>query len=169
MPGEVCVMREEPQPRLAPAAWRDPLARFDRELGSRAAAQGTRRAYGSDLAQFAAWAAERGLDPAAVRYRDLRRYAARLSEGGAAKTTVARKLAAIRGFYGHLLRSGEVGANPADLVAVPKRPSGLPRVLDRDEAAALLDRIPSRTPLEARDRALFELAYSCGLRAAEIV
>ena len=169
MPGEVCVMREEPQPRLAPAAWRDPLARFDRELGSRGAAQGTRRAYGSDLAQFAAWAAERGLDPAAVRYRDLRRYAARLSEGGAAKTTVARKLAAIRGFYGHLLRSGEVGANPADLVAVPKRPSGLPRVLDRDEAAALLDRIPSRTPLETRDRALFELAYSCGLRAAEIV
>jgi integrase/recombinase XerC/integrase/recombinase XerD len=159
----------ETHPTLPAPSWREPLARFDRELSSRGAAAATRRAYASDLAQFAAWAGERRLEPAAIRYRDLRRYAARVSESGAAKATVARKLAAVRGFYDFLVRFDDVGANPADLLAVPKRPSGLPRVLDRDEAAALLDRIPARTPLETRDRALFELAYSCGLRAAEIV
>ena len=56
-----------------------------------------------------------------------------LSERGGSKSTVARKLAAIRGFYRHLVERGELEANPADLVASPKRDSYLPRVL---EAAA---------------------------------
>jgi site-specific recombinase XerD len=60
-------------------------------------------------------------------------------------------------------------ANPADLVPAPKKPSKLPRVLKADEVAALLDRIPQTTPLDVRDRALFELAYACGLRAEELV
>jgi integrase/recombinase XerC/integrase/recombinase XerD len=51
----------------------------------------------------------------------------------------------------------------------PKRPRHLPRVLKPDEVEALLDRIPATTPLELRDRALFELAYACGLRAEELV
>ena len=51
----------------------------------------------------------------------------------------------------------------------PKRDSRLPRVLGRDEVEALLDRIPAGTPLELRDRAMFELAYSCGLRCGEII
>jgi site-specific recombinase XerD len=82
---------------------------------------------------------------------------------------VARKLAAIRSFYGALLRNGTVAANPADLVATPKRDRKLPRVLSREEMQTLLDRIPTRTPLEMRDRAMLELAYSCGLRAEEVV
>ena len=60
-------------------------------------------------------------------------------------------------------------ANPADLVPAPKRPSKLPRVLAPAQISALLDRIPATTPLELRDRALFELAYACGLRAEELV
>ena len=102
-------------------------------------------------------------------YRDLRRFAAVLSERRLARTTVARKLAAVRGFHGHLVTTGIADANPADLLPPTKRSSRLPRVLARDEVAGLLDRIPARTPLEVRDRALFELAYSCGLRAEEIV
>jgi site-specific recombinase XerD len=54
-------------------------------------------------------------------------------------------------------------------VASPKRDQKLPRVLTRDEMQSLLDGIPARTPLEARDRAMLELAYSCGLRAEEVV
>ena len=57
----------------------------------------------------------------------------------------------------------------SDLIASPKRPRTLPKVLRPDELAALLDRIPASTPLELRDRALFEVAYACGLRAEELV
>jgi integrase/recombinase XerC/integrase/recombinase XerD len=109
------------------------------------------------------------MQPQDLGHRDLRRYAAHLGDGGAAKATVARKLAAIGAFYDALVRAGEVEANPAELVATPKRGSKLPRVLDGGEVATLLDRIPARTPLEIRDRAMFELAYSCGLRAEELI
>lgn len=132
-------------------------------------AERTRRAYSTDLAQLATWADRHGLEPAKVRYRDLRRYAAHLSESGASRTTVARKLAAVRSLYAHLVRTGEVTHNPADLVASPKRDGRLPRVLRADEVSSMLERIPGHGSLEVRDRAMLELAYSCGLRAEEIV
>src|SRR6478672_13732429 len=104
-----------------------------------------------------------------MRPADLRRFAAHLSESGMSKTSVARKLAAVRTFYRHLIEIGEVGASPADLVASPKRDQYLPQVLKPAEVAAVLDGIPASTPLELRDRAMFELAYAAGLRAEEIV
>jgi site-specific recombinase XerD len=149
--------------------WGEALQAFDRDLGARGAAEGTRRAYANDLGQLAAWADQQGLQAEKVGHRDLRRYAAHLSSRGASAATIARKLAAIRAFYGALLRAELVEANPADLVATPKRESKLPRVLSREEMAAVLDRIPARTPLELRDRAMLELTYSCGLRAEEVV
>jgi site-specific recombinase XerD len=158
----------DPRPELPPA-WQAALLLLDRELRGRAAAEKTRRAYGIDVEQFARWAAAAGLDPAQVEHRALRRYAAKLGEDGAAPTTVARKLAAIRALYRSLREHGHVEQNPADLVATPKRPRTLPTVLKPQEIAALLDRIPTATPLEVRDRAMFELAYACGLRAEEIV
>lgn len=82
---------------------------------------------------------------------------------------MARKLAAIGALYDALVRAGSAGANPAELVASPKRDSHLPRVLSAEEVGSLLERIPARTPLELRDRTMFELAYSCGLRAEELV
>lgn len=162
-------MDEEAPEQGLPEAWRSALADFDRDLSARGAAARTRRAYGTDAEQLARWAAERGLAPAAVGHRELRRYAAHLGEGGASRATVARKLAAIGALYDSLLRAGHIGANPAELVPSPKRESHLPRVLSRDELSALLDSIPAGTPLELRDRAMFELAYSCGLRAEELV
>ena len=57
---------------------------------------------------------------------------------------------------------------PADLIPAPKRPRNLPRVLRPDEMATILDRIPASTPLEIRDRALFEVAYGSGLRAEDM-
>lgn len=149
--------------------WTDALAAYDRDLRARGSAERTRRAYGVDLGGFAEWAGDQGLDPDDVRHRDVRRYGAGLSNAGAAPATVARKLAAIRGLYGYLVRTEKVGANPAELVSSPKRSEKLPRVLTTEQMRSLLERIPARTPLELRDRAMLELAYSCGLRCEEIV
>jgi integrase/recombinase XerC/integrase/recombinase XerD len=149
--------------------WEEALRKFDRDLAARGMAERTRRAYGVDLGQLAEWADAEGIEPAALQHRQLRRYAARISERGVAKATLARKLAAIRSLYSFLVRVEDAAHNPADLIPGPKRDATLPRVLTQVEAAALLDRIPARTPLELRDRAMLELAYACGLRAGEIV
>jgi site-specific recombinase XerD len=149
--------------------WEAALAAYDRDLRARGSAERTRRAYSVDLGGFAEWAGEIGLGPGDVRHRDVRRYGAGLSDAGAAPATVARKLAAIRGLYGYLVRTGRAGANPAELVTSPKRTEKLPTVLSTEQMRTLLERIPARTPLELRDRAMLELAYSCGLRCEEIV
>ncbi len=162
-------MREATREPSLSAPWSQALSLFDRDLAARSAAEATRKAYSNDVGQLAAWADSIDREPAELGHRDLRRFAAVLSERGISKAGVARKLAAIRAFYGALLRAGEVSANPADLVATPKQDRKLPRVLSREEMQTLLDRIPTRTPLEMRDRAMLELAYSCGLRAEEVV
>jgi site-specific recombinase XerD len=149
--------------------WDAALNAYDRDLRARGSAERTRRAYGVDLGGFAEWAGGQGLGPGDIRHRDVRRYAAGLSNAGAAPATVARKLAAIRGLYGFLVRTGRAGANPAELVSSPKRSEKLPHVLTTEQMRSLLERIPARTPLELRDRAMLELAYSCGLRCEEIV
>src|SRR3954453_8447738 len=162
-------MREATRESTLSAPWSEALAAFDRDLSSRSAAEATRKAYSNDVGQLAAWADALERDPTSLGHRDLRRFAAVLSERGISKAGVARKLAAIRAFYGALLRSGAMSSNPADLVATPKQDRKLPRVLSREEMQTLLDRIPTRTPLEMRDRAMLELTYSCGLRAEEVV
>jgi site-specific recombinase XerD len=149
--------------------WEAALLGFAREQERRGVAASTKRAYATDLEELAAWATVRGLEPGALRYRDLRGFAAALSNRGLKKSSVARKLAAVRTFHAFLVNSGQAEANPAELLPTPKREQRLPRTLGRDDVAALLERIPVKTPLEARDKAMFELAYSCGLRAEEIV
>ncbi|HZO05822.1 MAG TPA: tyrosine-type recombinase/integrase, partial [Solirubrobacterales bacterium] len=149
--------------------WDSALADYDRDLRARGSAERTRRAYGVDLGGFVEWVGPQGLGPTDVRHRDVRRYAAGLSTAGAAPATVARKLAAIRGLYGFLVRTERAGSNPAELVSSPKRAEKLPSVLSTEQMRSLLERIPAGTPLELRDRAMLELAYSCGLRCEEIV
>src|ERR1017187_7589541 len=151
------------------AGWQAALELLDTDLRRRDAAARTRRAYGVDLRQFAQWATAQGLEVESVGPKAVRRYIAGLSEGSAAPTTTARKLAALRALFGSQREHGRIPQNPADLVSTPRRPSHLPRVLSARETAQLLDGIPAGGPLELRDRALFELAYSCGLRAEEIV
>jgi integrase/recombinase XerC/integrase/recombinase XerD len=149
--------------------WETALADYDRDLRARSAAERTRRAYAVDLAGFVEWVGPQGIGPGEVRHRDVRRYAAGLSSAGAAPATVARKLAAIRGLYNFLVRTERAGQNPAELVSSPKRAEKLPKVLSIEQMRSLLERIPASTPLELRDRAMLELAYSCGLRCEEIV
>jgi integrase/recombinase XerC/integrase/recombinase XerD len=158
----------EHEPEISPA-WEAALEGFRRELRTRGASRHTMRAYGNDLDELAEWATRGGAEPGELAHRDLRAYAAALSERGLAPSTVARKLAAVRSLHDHLTRAGAAGSNPGELLPSPKRGSRLPRVLGPGEIAALLERIPASGPLEVRDRALFELAYACGLRAEEII
>ena len=156
-------------PTPVEASWQEALARFDDWQLARGMGEKTRRAYGVDLAQLAEWASTRELHPHVVTHRELRHFAGVVSERGAMKSTVARKLAAIRTFYRHLVERGELAANPAELVSSPKKDTYLPKVLKPDEVVELLERIPGSTPLDLRDRALLELAYAAGLRAEELV
>src|SRR3954449_13524437 len=151
------------------ATWRANLGAFDSYLKARGMAEKTRTAYGTDMEQLAEWAGAHALDPFTLDQRMLRRYAGVISERGLSKSSVARKIASIRAFYRHLVKRGLLEANPADLVATPKKDQYLPRVLKPSEAAGVLESIPSGAPLELRDRAMFEVAYGCGLRAEELV
>lgn len=151
------------------AVWQAAAALLDEDLRRRAAALRTRGAYASDLAQFAGWATGQGLAPADVGPREVRRYVAHLSEAGMAPASTARKLAALRALFASQREHGRIAQSPADLVATPRRSARLPRVLRAGEVGGLLESIPTGGPLEIRDRALFELAYACGLRAEELV
>ena len=163
------VTDEAAEDPIAPA-WAAALESYEGELVSRHVSPHTLRAYRGDLGELAAWATASGLEkPADVGYRQLRGFASVLGQRGLERSSVGRKLAAVRGLFDHLTRRGELPANPADLLSNPKSDSRLPRVLDRDEMRRLLDSMPASTPLESRDRAMLELAYSCGLRCSELV
>ena len=151
-------------------AWGGAIRSYIDELEARHASPSTVRAYSSDLRELAAWALSSGIeDPARLRYRQLRGFAAALGSRRLERSSVGRKLAAARGLFDHLTRTGAATQNPAELLPNPRSDSRLPRVLDRDEVRQLLDRVPGSASLEARDRAMLELAYSSGLRCAELV
>jgi integrase/recombinase XerC/integrase/recombinase XerD len=156
--------------RRAPAqAWQAAFGLHAEDLRRRGSAESTRRAYAADLRAFIAWCEAAGLEPAAVGPKTVRRYVAQLSEAGASPRTVARKLASLRSLFRTLREHGILAQSPADVVASPKRASTLPDVLKQSEVERLLDGLPAAEPLQQRDRALFELAYASGLRAAELV
>ena len=167
-------MKNTPTPRedtsesaAISSEWRAALELLDADLRRRNAAARTVVAYRADLTALTA----QQLDPADIGHRVLRRYAGLLSEQGNGATTVSRKLAATRALFRALREHGVVAQNPADLVSAPKRGQALPRVLDTQEIAALLDRIPASTPLELRDRAMFDqLPLSVpGLMSASVI
>lgn len=151
------------------SAWQELIGAFQAQLRRQAVAVNTERAYSADADQFARWATVRALEPDSIDVRTVRRFAASLSEQGQAPASVARKLAALRGLFRVDIERGGRAANPAELLSTPKRPQRLPHVLKVDDVAVLLDHIAAGTPLEIRDRAMFELAYACGLRAQELV
>ncbi len=149
--------------------WASTLESFERGLRARRVADRTVRAYLSDLNGLGAWASASGLGPSDLGARELRRHVAVLAAEGLAPSTVARRLASFRAFFGSLTSEGKAKQNPAELLSAPRRNRHLPDVLRRDEIVALLERIPAVTALDLRDRAIFETAYAGGLRAAELV
>jgi integrase/recombinase XerC len=84
------------------------------------------------------------------------------------KTTIARKLSAIRSFFKYLLKNGIISENPAELVLTPKQEKTIPVYLSVDEMFRLLDSIQTDTLLGLRNRAIFETLYSSGIRVSEL-
>lgn len=124
--------------------------------------------YRRDLDALAAWLDERGIASwADISHPDIRMFAATQHRRGLGPRSVARRLAAVRGFFNFLMRERELQANPANEVSAPKAPRKLPGTLDVDLLGRLLA-IEGDDPVTCRDRAILELFYSSGLRLAEL-
>jgi integrase/recombinase XerD len=100
---------------------------------------------------------------------DLERYLAELRAEGRSAATIARRTAAARAFFRHLVLLGQRTDNPAAAVALPRKRRRLPRTLSPSEAERLIDAAAGTTPRALRDRALVELLYGAGLRVGEAV
>ncbi len=100
--------------------------------------------------------------------RLLRAHLAWLSEQGYARSTIARRLAAIRSWCRFLCRQGALSANPATGLRGPRQDKRLPHFVSREDMTRLLEAPPAATPLGLRDRAILETLYSAGLRVSEL-
>lgn len=134
----------------------------------------TLRAYGADLRQFLGYFSPPDLEPPAPRQLDplaIREWLGDLYRQRLSPVTLRRKLAALRSFFRFLVRQGLVEANAPRLVRTPKAPKTLPRVMSPEQANSLVDAVAAgklEQPFPARDLALFELLYGCGVRVSEL-
>ncbi len=156
--------------------------------------------YKKDLEQFVSFLSPPGMAPPklpAVNHKIIREFVGHLHENGLEKSSIARKLAALRSFFKYCVREGLLKENPARLVPTPKLPKRIPMVLSAEEMSGFLDQMagsraaaPKRgskkrlrgMPVEAgttaeriedslllpRDRAILELLYAAGLRVSEL-
>jgi len=129
-------------------------------------AAGTRRNYHQDIEALFALNPEIALE--LIEPQHIRRSVAQLHARGLSGRTIAHMLSAWRGLFTWLARHRGYSANPCLGLRAPKAPKGLPKALSPEAAGQLLD-APAGTPPEVRDKAMFELAYSSGLRLAELV
>jgi len=138
----------------------------------RAASMHTLRAYQRELTGFDSWIAST-LDPTAspdqIEHTHIRSFLATLYDRGLSKASTARALAAIRSFFKWLARTGLVQQNVASLVATPHLPKHLPRVPSIEQMNRVVDTVgDDAASWPARDRAILELLYGCGMRNAEL-
>lgn len=138
----------------------------------RGSSQHTLRAYDRELRAFASYIAERhtALGSAdKIEHTHIRAYLGALLERGLSKASTARALAAIRSWFKWLARAGHVQQNVASLVATPKLPKHLPRVPSIEQMNRVVDSVDEETASwPARDKAILELLYGCGIRNAEL-
>jgi len=128
----------------------------------------TESSYRRDLGALTAYCeAERLANWKKLDNFHIRTFAAREHRDGLGPRSVQRRLSALRGFFNYLIRERVIEANPAADIRAPKAPKRLPKTLDVDQVAGLLER-KAVDPLSRRDLAMMELLYSSGLRLAEL-
>ncbi len=137
---------------------------------TRGASAHTLRAYAADLAELVGFLEARGIDdPRAVTGRTLRGFLVALEGRGLARSSVQRKFSAVRTFFKALLRDGWIEVHPATGLRPARKRRPLPRTLDREDVETLLLAPDESTARGRRDRAMLEVIYSAGTRAAETV
>jgi integrase/recombinase XerC len=132
----------------------------------------TLRAYRNDLGQFERYLEEKygeAKGPEEIDTLAVRGFLARLGRSGLAKSSIARKLSAVRSFLEHAVRDGRIESSPAEAVASPRIPRPLPQTMTVDEIFNMLDRIQGDDVAAVRDRSILELLYAAGLRVGELV
>jgi integrase/recombinase XerC len=149
------------------------LAEFLRSLAlERNASELTVKSYREDLTQaiefFRDKYASQKLNPAQITSRHLRAFTVWLHERAYARTTIARRIAAVRCWFKFLCRQGTVSANPAEGLRAPRRDKKLPHFLSENSLEQLLQAPLADSPMGFRDRAILEILYSAGLRVSEL-
>ena len=133
----------------------------------------TLRAYAADLHQFHDYLCQAGAEapsPETIDLTTLRGWLAGLYRQKLSPVSLRRKVAALRSFFRFLVREGVVAVNTARLMASPKTPQTIPRVMTAEQTSRLLDAAAGREerPRLARDLAILEMLYGCGLRVSEL-
>jgi len=126
----------------------------------------TLSAYRRDLSEYLDYLDERQLSLDSP--ESLGSFLGRLFQKGFARSTMGRKVSAIRSFCRHLVREGILEANPCDSIPTPKAPINNPRFLSLEEITALLDSAAGDRPIDLRDLAIWEIFYSSGIRVSEL-
>ncbi|HYL39648.1 MAG TPA: tyrosine-type recombinase/integrase, partial [Bryobacteraceae bacterium] len=153
------------------------IRRFIEELRRQNASAHTLRNYASDLEQFLTYFTIPDQPPPVIEKIDalaIREWLGHLYQQRLTAVSMRRKLAAVRSFFKFLMRDGVVPVNVARLVRTPKAPKTLPVVMTAEQTNTLVDSVPGAAdrlerPYPARDLAIFELLYGCGLRVSELV
>jgi integrase/recombinase XerC len=148
------------------------LAEFLRHLAlERNASEHTIKSYREDLTQAVEFFQTRGgaeISLTQVSSRQLRAYTVWLHEQQYAKSTVARRLAALRSWFRFLCRQGTLTNNPAEGLRTPRQEKKLPMFLTEEALGQLVTAPGKQTPMDLRDRAILESLYSAGLRVSEL-
>src|SRR5277367_6598750 len=116
--------------------------------------------YGKDLGQFVAYLSPPGLDPpalSAITHNTIREFVGHLHDNGLQKSSIARKLAALRSFFKYCVREGMLKESPARLVPTPKLPKRIPAVLSAEEMSGFLDQL-ARGPAGAKKKQIHRVA-----------
>lgn len=147
------------------------VLRFERNASAH-----TVRAYRIDLEDFLRWSVREGVDPLIATHRQLRRYLGELDRAQYSRTTINRRLSALRGFYRWLNVTGTTDEDPASVLQGPKQPKSLPRVIKASDMVRLLSVYGKRDAeghpreqsyADMRNQALLEFLYACGARVSE--
>ncbi len=131
--------------------------------------------YQNDLTSFAEFIAEQDqkdieeIDVSTVTRLSIRLWLGDLSDQGLAKSSISRKVAALRSFFKYCFKRGYIEKNPAHLLVVPKKDKTLPKTVNNADIERMMDSVNSESPRGKQNLALLELFYSTGIRLSELI